>query len=181
MKEQTRVKTIRLRQEARQTEVLKPVGAARPAEWIDASKKKDGFSRLLRADRLIRNLAAAAGLMLVAVAVKNAELPQSQSVFSALEDSLNTEWDESVGKLSFVDSLLPAEVQEVWRQAESVTVFEPVRGSVVHAWSRQEPYLELSCNTCPSPTARTKNGSCASATKAGWKRCTAIWKAAPMR
>lgn len=56
MKEQTRVKTIRLRQEARQTEVLKPVGAARPAEWIDASKKKDGFSRLLRADRLIRNL-----------------------------------------------------------------------------------------------------------------------------
>ena len=132
MKEQTRVKTIRLRQEARQTEVLKPVGAARPAEWIDASKKKDGFSRLLRADRLIRNLAVAAGLMLVAVAVKNAELPQSQSVFSALEDSLNTEWDESVGKLSFVDSLLPAEVQEVWRQAESVTVFEPVRGSVVH-------------------------------------------------
>ena len=147
MKEQTRVKTIRLRQEARQTEVLKPVGAARPAEWIDASKKKDGFSRLLRADRLIRNLAAAAGLMLVAVAVKNAELPQSQSVFSALEDSLNPELDESVGKLSFVDSLLPAEVQEVWRQAESVTVFEPVRGSVVHAWSRQEPYLELSCNT----------------------------------
>ena len=52
-----------------------------------------------------------------------------------------------MGKLSFVDSLLPAEVQEVWRQAESVTVFEPVRGSVIHAWSRQEPYLELSCNT----------------------------------
>ena len=86
-------------------------------------------------------------LLLVAVAVKNAELPQSQSVFSALEDSLNTEWDESVGKLSFVDSLLPAEVQQVWRQEESVTVFEPVQGNVVHAWSRQEPYLELSCNT----------------------------------
>ena len=48
---------------------------------------------------------------------------------------------------SFVDSLLPAEVQEVWRQEESVTVFEPVQGNVVHAWSRQEPYLELSCNT----------------------------------
>ena len=86
-------------------------------------------------------------VLLVAVAVKNAELPQSQSVFSALEDSLNTEWDESVGKLSFVDSLLPAEVQQVWRQEESVTVFEPVQGNVVHAWSRQEPYLELSCNT----------------------------------
>ena len=63
----------------------------------------------------------------MAVAVKNAELPQSQSVFSALEDSLNTEWDESVGKLSFVDSLLPAEVQQVWRQAESVTVFSRYR------------------------------------------------------
>ena len=67
MKEQTRVKAMRLRQEAPRTDVLKPVAASRPAEWIDASQKKDGFSRLLRADRLIRNLAAAAGLMLVAV------------------------------------------------------------------------------------------------------------------
>ena len=88
MKEQTRVKAVRLRQEAPRTDVLKPVAASRPAEWIDASQKKDGFS-----------------------------------------------------------SLLPAEVQQVWRQEESVTVFEPVQGNVVHAWSRQEPYLELSCNT----------------------------------
>ena len=73
MKEQTRVKAVRLRQEAPRTDVLKPVAASRPAEWIDASQKKDGFSRLLRADRkeLAIFLAAFLGVLVLGVYLLN--------------------------------------------------------------------------------------------------------------
>ena len=115
---------------------------ARP-ELIDYPPERGFGKRLLQTDKLIRNLAVVGGLLLTLVAVKNADTPQSQSVFSALQDSVHMEWDESLGKLSFVNSYLPESLQAVWNERETVTVLAPVVGETVHAWSEAEPYLEL--------------------------------------
>lgn len=100
-------------------------------------------SRMLVFDKLLRNVAVTGALLLTILAVRNAGLPQSQSVFSALQDGMNMEWDESLGKLSFVTNLLPDSIQAVWNESEAITVLAPANGQIVHAWSQEEPYLEL--------------------------------------
>ena len=139
MNKQTSVKPMRLREKA---------GSERPseksgAEWIDCSRPSGRGVFALRADRLLRNLAVAGALLLVIVAVRSAGLPETQSVFSALQASMDMEWDESVGKLSFVNGLLPPSVREVWSGRETLTVYAPMTGETIHAWSRDEPYIEL--------------------------------------
>jgi len=52
-------------------------------------------------------------------------------------------WDENVGRLSFVSDLLPAEIRAVWSEVPAVQVMAPITGETLHAWSEQEPYLEL--------------------------------------
>lgn len=112
------------------------------AVLVEYPKESSFGRRLLQTDKLIRNLAVVGGLMLTLVAVKNANQPQAQSVFSAIQESAGMEWDESLGKLSFVSGVLPEGVQEVWNESQSLTVFAPVIGDTVHAWSEQEPYVE---------------------------------------
>lgn len=137
MDQKTRVKPMRLREETRE----KP--EAPNAQWIDVSKPGKLGVFAFHADRLIRNLAVAGALLLVVVAAKNADLPEARSVFSALQTSMDMEWDESVGKLSFVSNLLPEGIREVWNGGERLTVYAPLSGETVHAWSHSEPYIEL--------------------------------------
>ncbi|MBQ7868072.1 MAG: M23 family metallopeptidase [Clostridia bacterium] len=99
--------------------------------------------RFLQADRLVRNFAVAGALMLVVIAAKNSTTPEVQSVFNALKSSAGVEWDESIGKLSFVSQILPQEIQEVWNESPSVSVYAPVRGKTIHAWSADEPFLTI--------------------------------------
>lgn len=110
---------------------------------MEDCSEQQGAGSLFQPDRLMKNLAFSCGLMLVILALRTANQPESQTVFSALEAGVNTKWDESIGKLSFVNSLLPEEIQEVWAQQESTVVFAPVQGQIIHAWSRQEPYIEM--------------------------------------
>lgn len=103
--------------------------------------------RFLKADQLVRNLAVMGVLLLTVIAVKNSSAPEAQSVFSVLKTSAGMEWDESVGKLSFVNSLLPEALQEVWNPSPAVTVYAPVNGETLHVWSQNEPYITLRSQT----------------------------------
>lgn len=125
---------------------LKETGAllSERATLTELPKRESWGARFLRIDRLIRNLAVAGALLLTVVAVKNAGAPDVQSVFSALEETAGMEWDESLGKLTFVNSLLPEELQAVWNETQSLAVFMPIDGQTVHAWTEQEPYVEFS-------------------------------------
>lgn len=111
-----------------------------PTEW---PKEKSWGKTLLQLDKLGRNLAVVGGLFLVVVAVRNSTLPEAQSVFSAIQASAQMEWDESVGKLTFVNALLPESVRAVWQENPLTEVFAPVQGEIVHAWSQNEPYLMI--------------------------------------
>jgi len=105
--------------------------------------RKPWLQNLFQLDQLGRNLVVTGCLFLVVVAVRNAGTPESMSVFNALRTSAGMEWDESVGKLSFVNSVLPPSVQAVWNSEPDIAVFSPMKGEVVHAWSRQEPFVMI--------------------------------------
>ena len=80
--------------------------AQRPGAELTELPPRDGWGkRLLRADKLVRNLAVVGAMLLTVVAVKNAGSPNAQSVFGALQASTEMEWDESLGKLSFVSGI----------------------------------------------------------------------------
>ena len=113
------------------------------AKLTELPPRQSWGARLLRADKLVRNLAVVGAMLLTVVAVRNAGSPEAQSVFGALQTGTDMEWDESLGKLSFVSSLLPEGIQTVWSEREAVAVFEPVAGETVHAWSRTEPYTAI--------------------------------------
>lgn len=137
MNQQTQVKSVKVKSRAERL-------LFDTVQVIELPERKKGFGRwFLQFDSLVRNLAVVGGLVLVMIAIRNSSLPQAQSVFSAIQDSAGIQWDESVGKLSFVSSILPEEIREVWNETPVQSVFAPVSGNVVHAWSPEEPYLLL--------------------------------------
>ncbi|MDD3411690.1 MAG: hypothetical protein PHY12_12875, partial [Eubacteriales bacterium] len=93
----------------KKTGALPPEGSA---EW-DALAGRRG-KRLIRFDRLARNLAVVGALLVTLVALRGAEDGGARSVFAAVQESVNMEWDESLGKLTFVSNLLPESLQAVW-------------------------------------------------------------------
>jgi hypothetical protein len=105
-------------------------------KWVKPRKKEF-------AERLTRNVAVAAALLLCAVAVRNAALPESKDVFTAIQDSVTMNLDESLGKLTFVSSLLPESALVFWNNNETVQVSAPVHGDIVHVFNEEEPYIAL--------------------------------------
>jgi len=134
---QTKVSDIKVRSRAVR---LEKTVITRPTEY---NPKKTWGNMLLQLDKLGRNLAVVGGLFLVVLAVRNSTIPEAQSVFGAIQASAQMEWDESLGKLTFVNSILPENIRAVWQENPVAEVFAPVNGKVVHAWSRQEPYLMI--------------------------------------
>lgn len=134
----TQTKNMRLRTEKRLT-----LPEEQPKKSRAVTVPTTGWGqRILRADRLLRDLAVVGALFLTVLAVRNAQTPESQSVFSALQESANMQWDETLGQLSFVSNWLPESVQAVWNGTDSLTVLAPITGQTVHAWSKKEPYVE---------------------------------------
>lgn len=134
----TQTRNMRLRTERRLMESEAP---QRKSRAVTVSTPSWG-QRILRADRMLRDLAVVGALFLTVLAVRNAQTPESQSVFSALKESANMHWDETLGQLSFVSNWLPESVQAVWNGTDSLTVLAPITGQTVHAWSEKEPYVE---------------------------------------
>ena len=105
-------------------------------EWVKPRRKDF-------AERLTRNVAVAAAILLCAVAVRNAALPQAKDVFTAIQDSVTMDLDETLGKLTFVSSLLPESALVFWNSNETVQVTAPVHGDIIHAFNEDEPYIAL--------------------------------------
>ncbi len=141
MDQHTQVKEIKVR--SRTEKWMKT--SAELTEW---EEEPHSFgAAFLCLDRLVRNFAVVAALVLVTVAVRSSNVPEVQSVFGAIQESAGIKWDESIGKLSFVNSFLPEEIRAVWSEIKPELVFSPTDGTVVHAWSVTEPYLLIDGGT----------------------------------
>ena len=103
-------------------------------EVIELPDREISFGmRFLQLDRLVRNFAVVGSLVLVMIAVRSSNMEETQSVFSVLQTGAGMQWDESIGKLSFVNSFLPEEIQTVWNENKEVCMYTPVNGDIMHA------------------------------------------------
>lgn len=105
-------------------------------EWAPGRKKKLPVSK-----RRIVNAAAAAIGLSVGVAALVQSVPDSVSVMSHLETGF--EYDETLGRLQYVSSVLPESAMVFLSGGESDMVFtEPTQTQIVHAWNQEEPWIE---------------------------------------
>lgn len=148
MEEQTRVNQIKVRQP--RGWIQPPLPSEEPpqtsAHLTELPTPEKGWRAFLNPENLTKNLAVVGCFALVVLAVNHSGSQENVSVFSALKSEMTATWDEDIGKLSFVSELLPPEIREVWNPSPAVTVMAPVNGQVVHAWSVEEPYLEMACH-----------------------------------
>lgn len=113
-----------------------------------SSDKPEPFERLPErekipfGERLTRNLALAGMVLLALIAVRNEQLPTGQTVLEAIRQITEPEWDETLGKISFVSTLFPDTASVFFDTSlEKMPVTTPCFGEISHPWSREEPYL----------------------------------------
>ncbi len=94
-------------------------------------------------ERLARNLALAGMMLLVIVSVRNEQLPAGETVLTAVQQMIQPDWGESLGKISFVSKLFPETVSVFFDTSPSLPVTAPCFGPVIHVWSAEEPYLSF--------------------------------------
>lgn len=105
-------------------------------EWYTAAPKQPGAD-------LLKNLAVAASLVICAVTLKTGAVPGAEHITDAVVTAVtdDTLLDDQLGKLSFVSSLFP-EATLVFGEQHAADLALPVSGgTVVHAWSEEEPYM----------------------------------------
>lgn len=148
MSEETRVNQMEVRQRRRWIQPPMPTeeSVQTSSQLTELPPPVKGFRSLIQPENLGKNLALVGCLALVVLALNHGGTEENVSVFSALKSEMTASWDEDVGKLSFVSDLLPPEIREVWNPSPTVSVMAPAHGQVVHAWSTQEPYLEMHCS-----------------------------------
>lgn len=116
----------------------------RPLRRLSGEKKKP---RLSVGERLIRNSAVACALLLTLMAVRNLDTPWSnritQSIRSAV--SMRVDWDETIGRLSFVRALIPDTALVFLNMSDQDALKAPAEGTLRHAFSEDQPYLEYAC------------------------------------
>jgi len=105
-----------------------------------ASSKPDR----LFGEKLARNLALAGMMLLTLVSVRSEKLPSGQTVSAAVHQLIDPDWEERLGKISFVGSFLPESVAVFFETGEDAAMLSPCFGEITHRWTRDEPYLVFS-------------------------------------
>lgn len=97
-------------------------------------------------ERLLRDCALCAAIVLCVLAVGNIRQPWAQSVSSTVRDAVTMDLDESLGRLQFVRNLLPESALVFWNADDGRgSYLLPATGQVAHAWKQAEPWIEYDC------------------------------------
>lgn len=101
-------------------------------------------SRAPVGERLLRNTSVACALILTVMAMRAIDTPFTNRITSTLSNVLSTDLnlDESVGKLSFVENLMPDSALVFFHMGGNSTPMTPVAGSVSHGWTEAQPWTE---------------------------------------
>lgn len=119
-------------------------------------------------ERLLRNTAVACALLLGILTLRNLDRPWSNAAVRGIESALTMriDLDNSLGKLSFVRSIMP-ESSLVFLETGGVLT-QPVSGDIEHAYTRAQPWTVYHCESgapvrcvrsgTVSATAKMENG-----------------------
>lgn len=118
------------------TRKLQPVTDKPAVVWQSVPKKRMG-------DSLMKNMAVAASLVICAVVLHSGAVPPLDKTTDAVlaAASGDTLLDENLGKLSFVSSMFPEATLVFGEQQGNAWNMPVMAEKVVHAWSKQEPYV----------------------------------------
>lgn len=98
-------------------------------------------------EKLLRNTAVACALLLSVMALKNADLPWTRKVTEGVKQAMTMriDWDETLGRLSFVRSLMPETALVFLNLGDRTDLTAPAQGEITHAYTGQQPWLEYRC------------------------------------
>lgn len=131
------------------------------------SKDKTAYRRRVSAaERLLRNTSVACALLLAVLALKNIDTPVTNRITSALNQAIHMDLDldETLGRLSFVENLMPESALVFFHTDTSARDDTPVSGSVAHEWSVAQPWLEYAADD-GAPVYSLRDGTVAAASQ----------------
>ncbi len=137
--------------ETRQTEERRQPLPARGRESKrlrgSEGKKKDQADRQTVGERMMRNTAVACALLLTVMAIRNVDQPWSEKAEEGIRQvmTMRVDWDETLGKLSFVRALVPDTALVFLNMGGGQDLSTPVSGTVTHEFTGQQPWLEYRC------------------------------------
>lgn len=92
-------------------------------------------------EKLTRNAAIATLLLLTVVALR-ASGPNGKNVLQVLQDTVESQWDQNVGKLTYVSNTLADSIQVFGRNGSSLQqLISPVSAQAIQAWADETPYM----------------------------------------
>ena len=108
---------------------------------IPVSQPQPPRSKPTLGSRLTRNAAIATLILLAVVGVRETG-PAGSGVLTAVRNAVESEWDQNVGKLTYVSGVLTDSIQVFGRSGETDgALVSPVTAKAVQAWSQEAPYL----------------------------------------
>lgn len=98
-------------------------------------------------DKLMRNTAVACAALLMLLALGNVNRPWAQATTAQLRRvlTMRIDLDESLGRLTFVQNLVPESAQVFWQMGGD-SLMLPTTGRVAHAYSKDQPWVEFACS-----------------------------------
>ncbi len=120
--------------------MIKETGSAKdalPYEEIPLPERKSGFLKLNR------NVAFLMLLMVCLASIHNSTLPSGKTVLTALQQTVDSDWDETLGQITFVDQLLPQTLSVFFAQPMNTSLSLPCLGSMAHPWQADAPYVSF--------------------------------------
>ena len=134
---------------------------------------------LTTGEKLLRNTALSCALLLSVLALKNVEQPWSQNATEGIRQVVNMriDWDDTLGRLSFVRALVPDTALVFLNLGAGVDMKRPVDGQIVHEYTEQQPWLEYSCQSVQAVCAALDGTVTAAGQGAGEEWIVAIQSA----
>ncbi|MDO4865476.1 MAG: M23 family metallopeptidase [Clostridia bacterium] len=118
-------------------------GRPRAAGSSPAIPRRALPKRLSWSDRLMRNSAIACAVLLGVLALGNIDQPWATKAAEGIEQALTMriDLDGSLGRLSFVQGLMPESALVFLNVSPGTELALPVEGAVSHPWSSVQPWL----------------------------------------
>ena len=100
-------------------------------------------------ERLLRNTAVACALLLTVMSLKNVDQPWSRKLTEGVRQAMTMriDWDESLGRLSFVRALVPETALVFLNLGERADLTAPAEGEITHEYTQSQPWIEYACGS----------------------------------
>ena len=93
--------------------------------------------------KLTRNTAFLMLLLVCLASIHNQQLPDGRTILTAVQSTVDQEWDESLGKITFVDNMMPQTLSVFFQEEQDYSLSLPCSGTLVHAWETHAPYVSF--------------------------------------